>query len=161
MSTAAQPGGAKSSDLARVWEPLKLGPLTLRNRILQPAHSSQHGDPRDMCSPTDRSRIFASAPRVVWRCALPKPLRPPGARWARFSILLMSGTRVAFPPCVSWPTLCISMTPASLSSSPLWRPRSRPDVHRPQQTHLGRVTYPLSRAQRNSPGDGGLTRSGN
>ena len=47
MSTAAQPSGAKSSDLARVWEPLKLGPLTLRNRILQPAHSSQHGDPRD------------------------------------------------------------------------------------------------------------------
>lgn len=35
------------SALTRVWEPLALGSLTLRNRILQPAHSSQHGDPRD------------------------------------------------------------------------------------------------------------------
>ena len=33
--------------LKRVWEPLQLGKLNLRNRILQPAHSSQHGDPRD------------------------------------------------------------------------------------------------------------------
>ncbi|MFT4584520.1 MAG: 2,4-dienoyl-CoA reductase-like NADH-dependent reductase (Old Yellow Enzyme family) [Gammaproteobacteria bacterium] len=37
----------KTSDLKRVWEPLKIGKLELRNRILQPAHSSQHGDPRD------------------------------------------------------------------------------------------------------------------
>jgi 2,4-dienoyl-CoA reductase-like NADH-dependent reductase (Old Yellow Enzyme family) len=37
----------KASNLNKVWEPLKLGDLTLRNRILQPAHSSQHGDPRD------------------------------------------------------------------------------------------------------------------
>ena len=35
------------NDLKRVWEPLKIGNLELRNRILQPAHSSQHGDPRD------------------------------------------------------------------------------------------------------------------
>ena len=34
-------------DLSRVWEPLELGKLTLKNRILQPAHSSQHGDPRE------------------------------------------------------------------------------------------------------------------
>ena len=33
--------------LKRVWEPLKIGNVELRNRILQPAHSSQHGDPRD------------------------------------------------------------------------------------------------------------------
>jgi 2,4-dienoyl-CoA reductase-like NADH-dependent reductase (Old Yellow Enzyme family) len=33
--------------LKRVWEPLKIGNVKLRNRILQPAHSSQHGDPRD------------------------------------------------------------------------------------------------------------------
>ena len=45
MSTSAQQ--SQSPDLSRVWEPLKLGNLTLRNRILQPAHSSQHGDPRD------------------------------------------------------------------------------------------------------------------
>lgn len=37
----------RPSGLSRVWEPLRLGNLTLRNRILQPAHSSQHGDPRD------------------------------------------------------------------------------------------------------------------
>ncbi len=33
--------------LSRVWQPLKVGGLTLKNRILQPAHSSQHGDARD------------------------------------------------------------------------------------------------------------------
>ncbi len=37
----------KNNDLKRVWEPLKIGKVELRNRILQPAHSSQHGDPRD------------------------------------------------------------------------------------------------------------------
>ena len=37
----------KASQLNKVWEPLKLGDLTLRNRILQPAHSSQHGDSSD------------------------------------------------------------------------------------------------------------------
>ena len=36
-----------SHELSRVWEPIELGNLTLKNRILQPAHSSQHGDPRD------------------------------------------------------------------------------------------------------------------
>ena len=39
-----RPAGRK---LSRVWEPLELGHLTLKNRILQPAHSSQHGDPRE------------------------------------------------------------------------------------------------------------------
>ena len=33
--------------LSRVWEPITIGSLRLRNRILQPAHSSQHGDARD------------------------------------------------------------------------------------------------------------------
>lgn len=36
-----------AAPLTHVWQPLTLGKLTLRNRILQPAHSSQHGDPRD------------------------------------------------------------------------------------------------------------------
>jgi len=36
-----------NEELSRVWEPIKVGGLTLNNRILQPAHSSQHGDPRD------------------------------------------------------------------------------------------------------------------
>lgn len=36
-----------SSTLTQVRTPLQLGKLTLRNRILQPAHSSQHGDARD------------------------------------------------------------------------------------------------------------------
>ena len=47
MSTTAQQGVSKGAELSRVWEPLQLGNLTLRNRILQPAHSSQHGDARD------------------------------------------------------------------------------------------------------------------
>ena len=54
MTTATPPASAVASErapahpaLARVWEPLALGNLRLRNRILQPAHSSQHGDPRD------------------------------------------------------------------------------------------------------------------
>lgn len=38
---------AKGDRLSRVWEPVTIGNLELRNRILQPAHSSQHGDPRD------------------------------------------------------------------------------------------------------------------
>lgn len=37
----------QATTLSRVWEPLTLGKLRLRNRILQPAHSSQHGDARD------------------------------------------------------------------------------------------------------------------
>ncbi len=37
----------RPASLQRVWEPITLRDLTLRNRILQPAHSSQHGDPRD------------------------------------------------------------------------------------------------------------------
>lgn len=36
-----------SQKLSRVWEPIEVGGLTLNNRILQPAHSSQHGDPTD------------------------------------------------------------------------------------------------------------------
>ncbi|MFP6682793.1 MAG: FAD-dependent oxidoreductase [Gammaproteobacteria bacterium] len=44
MSMAADNSG---NSLKRVWEPLKIGDLELRNRILQPAHSSQHGDARD------------------------------------------------------------------------------------------------------------------
>ncbi len=44
MATAA---ASRGNELKRVWEPLKIGNLELRNRILQPAHSSQHGDPRD------------------------------------------------------------------------------------------------------------------
>lgn len=39
----AQSGGG----LRRVWEPITINQVQLRNRILQPAHSSQHGDPRD------------------------------------------------------------------------------------------------------------------
>jgi len=38
---------APARSLQRVWQPLTLGKLQLRNRILQPAHSSQHGEPRD------------------------------------------------------------------------------------------------------------------
>ncbi|HCU89270.1 MAG TPA: hypothetical protein DGR97_04985 [Gammaproteobacteria bacterium] len=38
---------SKDKDLKRVWEPLKIGKVEFRNRILQPAHSSQHGDPRE------------------------------------------------------------------------------------------------------------------
>ncbi len=37
----------RTNSLRKVWEPITLKNLTLRNRILQPAHSSQHGDPRD------------------------------------------------------------------------------------------------------------------
>ncbi len=47
MNDAAESTPPASQRLSRVWEPLELGNLTLRNRILQPAHSSQHGDPRD------------------------------------------------------------------------------------------------------------------
>ena len=50
MTSATRPaseGAPARPALARVWEPLALGNLRLRNRILQPAHSSQHGDPRD------------------------------------------------------------------------------------------------------------------
>lgn len=47
MADTQADAGVGGNHLKRVWEPLKLGNLTLRNRILQPAHSSQHGDPRD------------------------------------------------------------------------------------------------------------------
>jgi 2,4-dienoyl-CoA reductase-like NADH-dependent reductase (Old Yellow Enzyme family) len=36
---------APSQRLTRVWEPLTIRNVTLRNRIMQPAHSSQMGDP--------------------------------------------------------------------------------------------------------------------
>ena len=35
------------SPLEHVWQPLTLNKITFKNRILQPAHSSQHGDARD------------------------------------------------------------------------------------------------------------------
>ena len=44
MTTMAR---SKENNLERVWEPLKIGKVEFRNRILQPAHSSQHGDPRE------------------------------------------------------------------------------------------------------------------
>ncbi|MCZ6773820.1 MAG: FAD-dependent oxidoreductase, partial [Proteobacteria bacterium] len=39
--------GSIRNKLSHVWQALTLGNLSLRNRILQPAHSSQHGDPRE------------------------------------------------------------------------------------------------------------------
>lgn len=40
-------GSQNNSTLEHVWKPLKLKGITFKNRILQPAHSSQHGDARD------------------------------------------------------------------------------------------------------------------
>lgn len=44
---AASTADATGERFPRAREPLRLGNLTLPNRILQPAHSSQHGDARD------------------------------------------------------------------------------------------------------------------
>ena len=44
MSVANTPA---SATLERVWQPIEVVGLTLKNRLLQPAHSSQHGDARD------------------------------------------------------------------------------------------------------------------
>ncbi len=44
--------------LSRVWEPLTIRNVDLRNRILQPAHSSQHGDPRDHVFSTRQIAYF-------------------------------------------------------------------------------------------------------
>ena len=86
-----------NSTLEHVWKPLTLNGITFKNRILQPAHSSQHGDPRDHVFSDRQIAYFRErAKGGVALSVTETVLLPRGVRWVHFFMSLMCTTKRVF-----------------------------------------------------------------